>query len=319
MLAAVTLLLVWCCSVGDAFITPGASHHHHHRGRTATATATIDMATNPVAVFTTNALRVTDHPCLLHCKAAHPDTTPVLVLYTPRSATADEAAAVACLQRSLGPALHRVDSEPALAAFLHAQRQRDDATEVVYCPSGVEPHASAVRSLETVLRAGDCCGTTNKDTDTGAPDSLGALRCVPVADELFPYPDLAASSPYDLAYEPAQYADEAAVPVPSLWCPSAPSPAPTDSAAAGGAVGGEARALSLLVEYLTLGEDAFTARHAATYAARFPTTRSHQRSIQRLLPGYLSRATADLEKAPSASGSVLSGADAAQVPLANHY
>ena len=275
--------------------------------------------TTPIAIFTTNCLRTTDHPCLVHCQQSHPAAAPVLVLYTPKTstATADEAAAVACLQRSLGPALHHVQSEPALAAFLEAQRRLDDA-EVVYCPSGVEPHAAVVRSLEAVLGA----GAGGSGAASSGTASLGALRCVPLADELFPYPGLEACSPYDLSFDPAQYA-EAAVPFPPLWSPPTVTATAVTATAAdgGGPVGGEVRALSLLVEYLTLGETAFTARYALEYAERFPTTRAHRRSIQRLLPGYVSRAAADMEKRPP-GGSLengeegrggVSGSDAVQV------
>ena len=60
---------------------------------------------------------------------------------------------------------------------------------------------------------------------------------------------------------------------------------------------GETHALTLLTDYLIMGESLFNQRYADEYAHTFGTTRSHREAIQRLTNGYLSTAAV----APSTS------------------
>ena len=155
---------------------------------------------------------------------------------------------------------------------------------------------------------------------------LSGVTCVPLKDELVALPvELSTDRVIDMpSYDHSLYRDDYLIPRPNLDSHTVFSsrglslgpasgattgPTPTTSPATVSAretpPGGETRALTLLTDYLMMGESLFNQRYAVEYAHTFGTTKSHREAIQRLTNGYLS--TAAVARSTSSSATPTAG------------
>ena len=118
------------------------------------------------------------------------------------------------------------------------------------------------------------------------------MSCVPLKDELVALPtELTTSSVIDMpSYDHSLYRDDYMIPRPNLESSTAFSTSSITTSAREKRRAGETHALTLLTDYLIMGESMFNQRYAEEYAHTFSTTKSHREAIQRLTNGYLSTA-----------------------------
>jgi len=223
-----------------------------------------------LVVFTSNLKRVHDNPLLHHVANSGAKALPVAVL------DASQEGEYQLLSTSLasygGKLVQRFDSYGQLAAFVKEQTSSID--EVVICPSPLllqeeKEHLAHVSASARLVTLDDSL--------------LPELQLAGKASSSFSdYKDLYDAAVQQLVATAEKGNDLLAPPLQLAFasqacCDAASTMATTPEET------GEARALALVREYLSMGDDAFSLKYMSEFKNLLAKTNEHERSLSRLL------------------------------------
>jgi hypothetical protein len=247
-----------------------------------------------IVVFTPNNMRIHDNLCLQHTNGKRI----IPVIFAPSHESIEFQEAAISLRKTLkamgGEALEFTNEDQSFTDFARfvkrlSEECKEDGISITYCKTAVQPVATFIDQMINLSTSSILFeGLWDEIVTFDASETIKSdLKFDEFAEQYKSY-SLVVSKPimqpkilFDTDYKTDYNSELKSAPQTTYKTTSKTN---LKTSLISTRSSGEERALSLLTEYLTIGDKEFSYKYASLYASSFADSRSHVESIQRLGP-----------------------------------